>query len=140
MPAFIENTAIDKCEVAGPGFINIWLKASFITERCQMMLTDETLGVENLISHTEWWWIFLPQHRKRNARGTPSIDHTGDCIAKIFELRGDDVLGLNHVGDWGTAFGMLIVYLLDSNPGVLNGEKSANLNELVVWQGRKKTF
>ena len=140
--AFIENTAIEKCEVAGPGFINVWLKASFITERCQMMLTDETLGVRKRNQpHRVVVDFSSPNIAKEMHVGHLRSTILGDCIANLFELRGDDVLRLNHVGDWGTAFGMLIVYLLDSEPGVLNGEKSANLSELVVWyKAAKKRF
>jgi arginyl-tRNA synthetase len=40
----------------------------------------------------------------------------GDCIARILEFKGYDVLRLNHVGDWGTQFGMLIAYLKEVYP------------------------
>ena len=64
----------------------------------------------------------------------------GDCIANTFEFMGDNVLRLNHVGDWGTAFGMLIVYLKQHHPEILSGEQNTNLSELVLWYKAAKAL
>ena len=47
----------------------------------------------------------------------------GDAIARLFEFLGHDVLRLNHIGDWGTQFGMLIAYMQEAVPDVLKGKK-----------------
>ena len=47
----------------------------------------------------------------------------GDCLARLFEFLGYNVLRLNHIGDWGTAFGMLIAYMKEQAPQVLIGEE-----------------
>jgi arginyl-tRNA synthetase len=65
----------------------------------------------------------------------------GDCIARLLEFLGHDVLRLNHLGDWGTAFGMLIAYMHDEVPEVLEGKKEADLPALMQWyRASKKRF
>jgi arginyl-tRNA synthetase len=62
----------------------------------------------------------------------------GDALARLFEFLGHDVLRLNHIGDWGTQFGMLIAYMQDEAPGVLTGEQKADLSELMKWYKASK--
>jgi arginyl-tRNA synthetase len=55
----------------------------------------------------------------------------GDTVSKILEFVGHDVLRVNHVGDWGTQFGMLISYLMDEYPGIIDGTgESPNITDL----------
>jgi len=62
----------------------------------------------------------------------------GDCLARLFEFLGHDVLRLNHIGDWGTAFGMLIAYMKEQAPDVLTGKKDTDLTHLVGWYKASK--
>jgi arginyl-tRNA synthetase len=65
----------------------------------------------------------------------------GDCLARVFEFLGHDVLRLNHIGDWGTQFGMLITYMRDHEPEVLEGKKQTDLLSLMQWyRASKKCF
>jgi len=65
----------------------------------------------------------------------------GDCIARLFEFLGQDVLRLNHIGDWGTQFGMLITYMKDLHRAVLRGEEPTDLESLMKWyKASKKRF
>jgi len=65
----------------------------------------------------------------------------GDALARLFEFYHYDVLRLNHLGDWGTAFGMLIAYMKQSAPAVLKGEQACALADLVHWyKASKKQF
>ena len=57
----------------------------------------------------------------------------GDCLSKIFEFLGHDVLRLNHIGDWGTSFGMLIAYLKETHPEILNKQQKTDLSHLASW-------
>jgi arginyl-tRNA synthetase len=57
----------------------------------------------------------------------------GDSLARVFEFLGFDVLRLNHIGDWGTAFGMLIAYMKDHAKEVLAGKQETDLGHLVNW-------
>ena len=51
----------------------------------------------------------------------------GDALSRVLEFRGHSVLRLNHVGDWGTQFGMLLLHLAESRPGALGGGAAAEL-------------
>jgi arginyl-tRNA synthetase len=62
----------------------------------------------------------------------------GDCIARILEFRDHDVLRLNHVGDWGTQFGMLIAYLREAYPEALNTANALDLGDLVTLYRKAK--
>jgi arginyl-tRNA synthetase len=62
----------------------------------------------------------------------------GDCMAQIFEFRGHDVLRLNHVGDWGTQFGMLIAYLREVYPEALTKSDALDLGDLVTFYRKAK--
>jgi arginyl-tRNA synthetase len=133
---------IQKMEIAGPGFINITLDANFLSSEIEGLLLDDHLGVP------------LPEKPKRmvvefsspNIAKELHVGHLrstiiGDALARLFEFMGHDVLRLNHVGDWGTQFGMLIAYLQENEPGVLTGEKKADLSQLMGWyRASKKRF
>jgi len=133
---------IEKMEIAGPGFINITLKDSFLSNGVQVMATDSHLGID------------LPENKQRvivefsspNIAKQLHVGHLrstiiGDCIARLFEFLGHDVLRLNHIGDWGTAFGMLIAYLKEEKPDILSGKEGTDLNHLVEWyRASKKQF
>jgi arginyl-tRNA synthetase len=62
----------------------------------------------------------------------------GDTLARVLELRGHDVLRLNHVGDWGTQFGMLITQLRAEAPAAVSGEQRLDISELVALYKRAK--
>jgi len=62
----------------------------------------------------------------------------GDSIARILEFRGYDVLRLNHVGDWGTQFGMLISYLRLEKPEVLTTANAVEIGDLVTLYKQAK--
>jgi arginyl-tRNA synthetase len=62
----------------------------------------------------------------------------GDAIARILEFQGHDVLRLNHVGDWGTQFGMLITYLREVCPEALVTSDAVDLGDLVAFYKKAK--
>ena len=62
----------------------------------------------------------------------------GDCISRILEFRGHNVLRLNHVGDWGTQFGMLIAYLRESYPQALTTANALDIGDLVDFYKKAK--
>ncbi|MEM1369461.1 MAG: arginine--tRNA ligase, partial [Cyanobacteria bacterium P01_H01_bin.15] len=65
----------------------------------------------------------------------------GECFARVLEFLGHDVLKLNHVGDWGTPFGMLIAYLTEAYPDALKNPESLALTELsTFYRQAKKRF
>lgn len=138
----LDGDMITKFEIAGPGFINIFLDTKFLSEEITKVLRDPRLGVP------------LPRHIQRiivefsspNIAKELHVGHLrstiiGDCLARLFEFLGHDVLRLNHIGDWGTQFGMLIAYMRAEVPEALEGKKSTDLPTLMGWyRASKKRF
>jgi arginyl-tRNA synthetase len=135
----ISDVSFTNIDIAGPGFINFFLRSSVIAKYCEYQLDHKQIGVELLRSSEKVVVDFSsPNIAKEMHVGHLRSTIIGDSIARIFEFLGADVLRLNHVGDWGTAFGMLIVYLQDNHPEVLKKNVSTNLSELVGWYKKAK--
>eukprot|EP00252_Welwitschia_mirabilis_P017985 TRINITY_DN4011_c0_g1_i2.p1 TRINITY_DN4011_c0_g1~~TRINITY_DN4011_c0_g1_i2.p1 ORF type:complete len:592 (+),score=132.11 TRINITY_DN4011_c0_g1_i2:303-2078(+) len=108
---------IEKMSVAGPGFVNIILSNSWIAERINKMVLN---GIDT-------WAPVLPITRAVVDFSSPNIAKEmhvghlrstiiGDCLSRMLEFSKVEVLRRNHVGDWGTQFGMLIEYLFEEFP------------------------
>ncbi len=104
----------DPAEVAGPGFINFTLAGAFLDAKINAQLTDAMHGCNKLTTPKKAIVDFSsPNIAKEMHVGHLRSTIIGDCIARTLEFLGYSVLRLNHVGDWGTQFGMLITYLSD---------------------------
>ncbi len=140
--AWKPTPAISKLEIAGPGFINIFLNPEFIAAEINQMVLDPHLGVP--LPHPKQRVIVefsSPNIAKELHVGHLRSTIIGDCIARLFEFLGHDVLRLNHIGDWGTQFGMLIAYMRKYVPEVLEGKKKTDLPTLMEWyRASKKLF
>lgn len=120
-----------KIEVAGPGFINLWLAEAAVSQLANQM---DNLGVNRLIQPQRVVVDFSgPNVAKEMHVGHLRSTLIGDCLARVLSYCGHDVLRLNHIGDWGTAFGMLIAYMKDDVADVLAGERQAGLSDLMQW-------
>ncbi|RRS30401.1 MAG: arginyl-tRNA synthetase [Epsilonproteobacteria bacterium (ex Lamellibrachia satsuma)] len=103
---------VTKAEVAGPGFINLWLNPLWIASQCETAHSDERLGVgkhENPIKVVVDY--SGPNMAKQMHVGHLRSTIIGDTLANLLTFLGDEVIRQNHIGDWGTQFGMLIAYL-----------------------------
>ncbi len=101
-------------EVSGPGFINLTLRGDWIAAQASRMLGDPRLGLEPAASpQTVVVEYSSPNIAKEMHVGHLRTTVVGDAIARVLEFAGHLVIRDNHVGDWGTQFGMLIEYLLD---------------------------
>ena len=101
-----------KAEIAGPGFINLWLNPLWIATQSQSALDDARLGVgvrENPIKVVVDY--SGPNMAKQMHVGHLRSTIIGDTLANLLTFLGDEVIRQNHIGDWGTQFGMLIAYL-----------------------------
>jgi len=96
-------------EVAGPGFINLRLKTDFVTDRLLQVSRDSTnLGVEKFGEPKNIVVDFSsPNIAKEMHVGHLRSTIIGDCICRVLEFLGHKVIRQNHIGDWGTQFGML---------------------------------
>lgn len=112
--ANVNLTAIaEKLEVAGPGFINIFLKNDYLSSYLSKLNNDNKFGVNYLEKKAENVVVDLssPNLAKEMHVGHLRSTVIGESLALMFEYMGDIVVRQNHVGDWGTQFGMLIAYL-----------------------------
>jgi len=128
--------------VAGPGFINFTLKPTYLEAKLNKSLTDPRLGVDPAKQPQRVVVDFSsPNIAKEMHVGHLRSTIIGDCIARILEFRDHDVLRLNHVGDWGTQFGMLITYLREVCPEALTTAEAVDLGDLVsFYRQAKKRF
>lgn len=130
-----------KCEIAGPGFINITLSNQVLSTYCQSMAQTEKCGIKADKAKKIIIDFSSPNTAKEMHVGHLRSTIIGDSLARLFEYQGHEVLRLNHVGDWGTAFGMLIAYIKEGEPQLISGEKKADLSLLVdYYKKAKKRF
>ncbi|TYB47461.1 arginine--tRNA ligase [Nonomuraea sp. PA05] len=116
-------------EVSGPGFLNITLDNAWIESEARRMLADPRLGVG---TSTPPQTIVI-DYSAPNAAKEMHVGHlrttiVGDSLARMHEHLGNKVIRQNHLGDWGTPFGMLIEHLLDIG-------ESAAVEQLEAGQG-----
>ena len=101
----------EKTEIAGPGFINIFLKDAWLADNINRAVQDPKLGVHNPEKQTVVVDYSSPNVAKEMHVGHLRSTIIGDAVVRTLEFLGNHVIRANHVGDWGTQFGMLIAYL-----------------------------
>jgi arginyl-tRNA synthetase len=101
-------------EISGPGFINLTLADGFVSDQLAAMGADDRLGVP-LTPHPQTMVIDYssPNVAKEMHVGNLRTTVIGDSLARVLGFLGHRVLRENHIGDWGTPFGMLIEQLID---------------------------
>ena len=123
-------------EIAGPGFINFRLKNDFLAATLQSIPAAPTDGTDRLgvetVTHPE---VVVVDMSSPNLAKEMHVGHLrptiiGDAVARILEFQGHNVHRENHVGDWGTQFGMLIQFLRDTEPHVLDDPDHLQLGDL----------
>ncbi|AGR59243.1 TPA: arginine--tRNA ligase [Salmonella bongori] len=100
-----------KVEIAGPGFINIFLEPAFLAEQVQQALASDRLGISQPTRQTIVVDYSAPNVAKEMHVGHLRSTIIGDAAVRTLEFLGHHVIRANHVGDWGTQFGMLIAWL-----------------------------
>ncbi len=103
---------IAKAEVAGPGFVNLTLNDKVLAHAMKEALCDERLGVGKRETPVKTVVDYSgPNMAKQMHVGHLRSTIIGDTLANLLTFLGDEVIRQNHIGDWGTQFGMLIAYL-----------------------------
>ncbi len=151
--AIVEQLAVDPgfaelCEapqIAGPGFINLTLRPERLAAEVQARLGDPRLGVPKIGEGDDGGAgtpvivdFSSPNIAKEMHVGHLRSTIIGDCLARVLAFRGHAVLRLNHVGDWGTQFGMLITHLKQVAPQVLETADAVDLGDLVAFYRQAK--
>ena len=103
---------VAKVEIAGPGFINFYLDSQWLARQIDALLTDAHLGVKTATPPQ----TIVVDYSAPNVAKEMAVHHIrstviGDAVTRTLEFLGHKVIRANHVGDWGTQFGMLIAYL-----------------------------
>ena len=112
-------------DIAGPGFINLTLHDTFLSEQLQSMLGDERLGV----APAAQLQTVVVDYSGPNVAKEMHVGHLrstviGDAISRVLELLGHRIIRQNHLGDWGTQFGMLIQYLIEQSDQAAGADSS----------------
>jgi len=107
-----------KIELAGPGFINIHLDQNWLAAQLNNVAQDEHIGVTQRGSEQDKQQTVVVDYSAPNLAKEMHVGHLrstiiGDAVVRALEFRGDKVVRQNHMGDWGTQFGMLIAHLSD---------------------------
>jgi arginyl-tRNA synthetase len=101
-------------EVAGPGFLNIVVHDDFLADEIAAVAADERLGVRAAARSRRVVVDYsAPNVAKEMHVGHLRTTVIGDALVRMLEFVGHEVIRENHIGDWGTPFGMLIEHLLD---------------------------
>ncbi|MGL5872438.1 MAG: arginine--tRNA ligase [Xenococcaceae cyanobacterium] len=133
------NEICETPQIAGPGFINLTIKPNYLETQLSAIQTDSRLGIDRVKQPQKIIVDFSsPNIAKEMHVGHLRSTIIGDCIANILEFEGHDVLRLNHVGDWGTQFGMLIAYLREAYPDALTTADALDIGDLVSFYKKAK--
>ena len=131
-------------QIAGPGFINLTLRPERLAAEVRARLGDQRLGVPTAAEESgEQPAPVVVDFSSPNIAKEMHVGHLrstiiGDSLARVLEFRGHPVLRLNHVGDWGTQFGMLITHLKQVAPEALDTADAVDLGDLVAFYRQAK--
>lgn len=107
-----DSALIIKMEIAGPGFINFFINPNFLEEQINSAYADEKLNLE-VVANPQ---TIVVDYSSPNLAKEMHVGHLrssiiGDAVARTLEFQGNKIIRQNHVGDWGTQFGMLLAYM-----------------------------
>ena len=125
-------------EIAGPGFVNLTFSNQFLAEQLRTAMADPRLGVRTQAAKR-----FVVDYSAPNVAKEMHVGHLrstviGDAIVRMLQFFGHHVVRENHVGDWGTPFGMLIEHLIDLGEAEASRELSVGDLDMFYKQARQK--
>lgn len=129
-------------EIAGPGFINLRLKKQFLSKTLLEINADaERLAIDKTdLPKTVIVDFSGPNIAKEMHVGHLRSTIIGDCICRVMSFQGHNVVPQNHIGDWGTQFGMLIAYLRELYKEKLNDPLSVSIQDLEEFYKNAKSW
>ncbi len=138
--AIVEKLDIDdlceKPEIAGPGFINFRLKPKFLAKALQSIPLADDLDTDRAgLLPAENAQVVAVDLSSPNLAKEMHVGHLrstviGDCVARVLEFQGHTVHRENHVGDWGTQFGMLVAHLRRIRPEIIDRPDTLEIADL----------
>jgi len=137
--AIAADEVCEKPTADGPGMINFRLQRSFIAAQLQLALADDRLGLQKAVAPRKIVVdMSSPNIAKEMHVGHLRSTIIGESLARLLSFIGHDVVKINHVGDWGTQFGMLIAELKEKHPQALTKPASLSLGDIVVFYKQAK--
>ncbi|ABV35145.1 Arginine--tRNA ligase [Shewanella sediminis HAW-EB3] len=106
-----QDSQVAKVEIAGPGFINFFIDENALASQLMAALNDDHLGIQLPEPQTVVVDYSSPNLAKEMHVGHLRSTIIGDSVVRALEFQGHNVIRQNHVGDWGTQFGMLLAYM-----------------------------
>jgi len=151
--SIVEKVQLDdicsKIEIAGPGFINLTLDDTWVKSRLADSVSDDRLGVTKVAKPRK----FVVDYSSPNVAKPMHVGHIrstviGDALARVLKFVGHDVITDNHLGDWGTQFGMIIYgykhfvdqATYDATPGVGLGRLYKFVRQLMDYHAAVKSL
>ncbi|GAA5126484.1 arginine--tRNA ligase [Alloalcanivorax gelatiniphagus] len=140
--ALPEDKAVARAEIAGPGFINFFQAESWLTDQLDAALADAHLAVPRpAATQTVVIDYSSPNLAKEMHVGHLRSTIIGDAVVRTLDFLGHKVVPQNHVGDWGTQFGMLLAYLEERKDEDGDQALSRELSDLEnFYRAAKKRF
>ena len=129
----------DEITIAGPGFINVRLKPAWLSRQLSQMAADASLGIERADQPMR----IVVDYSAPNVAKEMHVGHLrttiiGDCFVRVLEALGHHPEPQNHLGDWGTQFGMLITYLADHVTGISSSDPNISATSFGVEGDQSK--
>jgi len=130
------NDLCEKPEIAGPGFINLRLRTEFLSRSLESIPPAVDLDADRAgLQPTENAQVVAVDLSSPNLAKKMHVGHLrstviGDCIARVLEFQGHTVHRENHVGDWGTQFGMLVAHLRRIRPEIIDRPDTLEIADL----------
>jgi arginyl-tRNA synthetase len=140
--ALPEDDAIARVDIAGPGFINFFLARDWIARQARAAVDDARLGVVSAPAPDQ----VVVDYSSPNLAKEMHVGHLrstiiGDAVVRTLEFLGHTVIRQNHVGDWGTQFGILLAYLEEEQTTDSEHELASELSDLeAFYQAAKARF
>ena len=138
---FPRNSALVSVEVAGPGFINFKLSDGWLEKQCKKQLKDRNTGIPQIKKGN----MTLIDYCSPNIAKQMHIGHMrstiiGDTLHRMYDAAGSRVIGFNHIGDWGTPMGKLLVaWKRELDEDNFEVDPVGELERLYLWFGENKT-
>lgn len=131
-----------RVEIAGPGYINFFVSVDFLEAHLNALKNDPRLGVARVTEPVHHVIDFSsPNLAKQMHVGHLRTTVTGEVIARIIEFLGHTIERINHVGDWGTPFGMLLQYIYEERPEGLKRPEDFTVTDLEgFYKAAKRRF
>lgn len=145
LAALPETSMVSETSLAGPGFINVRIDKEWLANHIGNMLASPR-GIEGWAPSGFSGKKVVVDFSSPNVAKEMHVGHLrstiiGDTIARTLEFCGADVLRLNHIGDWGTQFGMLIQYISEKRPEGLNAASDEDVSDLqILYRAAKQRF